>query len=289
MTTCFHMASIFADIVQKVNPNTCEVHSRELTSTTLLTGYVHTLDQGNALFITDERKPYLITLELVLFYHLKTGDHLRAEVEYSSEYENYVVTKVLDVQHVNYDLAQAIKSTRSFSVLGNAIQSGTSVLIPANDNTDIANKIAQIQTELPNDIVPMLLSFDGRSINFDVPTAYFTKPTYSNREKLMTCLLTFFRAKQQADRGKQVVVMIDSLDKMFLTFNGCMQPAGLIDPNLYSSAAVMDYENLLCSSNQLKAGGSLTIIGLHRPGISPQLLQITDRLNQIMDTVLKAN
>ncbi len=281
------MSSIFDDIVRKVNSTySCELHSRELTTATPLTGYVHTLDQGNAIFITDERKPYLITVEFALYYRLKTGDRIHAEVEYNPEYENYVVSKLLDVQHVTYDMSQAIKSNRSFDALGNTIQLGTSVLIPASDNTDIANKVAQIQAELPNDTIPVLLSFDGRSANFDVPTAYFTKPTYTSREKLMTCLLTFFHAKQQADRGKQVVIMIDSLDKMFLAFNGCMQPAGLIDPNLYSSAAVMDYENLLCSSSSLLAGGSLTIIGLHHDGASPQLVQIKDRLRQIMDKVI---
>ena len=49
----------------------------------------------------------------------------------------------------------------------------------------------------------------------------------------------------------------------------------------------MDFENILCSSNTLQSGGSLTIIGLHQKGTSPQMLQINDRLSQIMDSVLE--
>lgn len=288
MPMCLHMSSIFDDVIQRMNITyDSAVHSRPLPdSLEPLTGYVHTLDHGNAIFITDDRKPYLITVDCALYYRLRTGDRLQARVGYTSEYGNCVVTEILDVQHVAYDDAPSIKPNRSFNLFNHTVNFGTSVLVPVGDNTDITNKVSQIQAQLPADATPILLSFDGRPTNFDVPTAYFTKPSFSSREKLMACLLTFFQAKQQADTGKDVVLIIDSLDKMFFAFNNCMQTAGMIDPNLYSSAAVMDYEAILCSSGNLRVGGSLTILGLHHAGTSPQLLQINDRLPQIMDAVL---
>lgn len=286
---CLHMSSIFDDVIQRMNITYgSAVHSRPLPETIEpLNGYVHTLDQGNAIFITDDRKPYLITVECALFYRLQTGDRLQARVAYTSEYGNCVVTEVLNVQHVAYDDAPVMKANRSFPLFNHTVDFGTSVMVPVGDNTDITAKVAQIQSQLPADVVPILLSFDGRPTNFDVPTSCFTKPSFSSREKLMACLLTFFQAKQQADVGKDVVLIIDSLDKMFFAFNNCMQSAGMIDPNLYSSAAVMDYEAILCSSGNLRAGGSLTIIGLHHAGTSPQLAQINDRLPQIMDAVIE--
>lgn len=285
----FHMASIFDDVVQKLQISYSEVRSAPLTDTSqLLTGYVHTLDKGSAIFITDDLKPFLIPIECVIYYKLQTGDHIQAKVNYSSEYNNYVVTDVVNVEHVHYEDATVIKSDRTIDILGNPIFLGTSVLLPVTDNQDITAKVAQILPTLPADVTPILLSFDGRPTNFNVPTSYFTKPDYHSREKLMTCLQTFFYAKQQADKGQHIILIIDSLDKMFTAFNGCMQKAGLIDPTLYSSAAVTDYENILCSSNFLENSGSLTIIGLHHQGTSPQMLQISDRLTQIMDAVLKA-
>ena len=288
MKTRFHMSSVFDDVVQKLKTSYSEVRSAPLTDTSKsLTGYVHTLDKGTAIFITDERKPFLIPIECVLYYKLQTGDHIQAKVNYNSEYGNYVVTEVTEVQHVTYETATVIKSDRKFDILGQSVYLGTSVLLPVADNQDITKKVANILPTLPADITPILLSFDGRPTNFEVPTAYFTKPDYHSREKLMTCLQTFFYAKQQADNGKHILLMIDSLDKMFTAFNDCMQKAGLIDPNLYSSAAMMDFENILCSSSMLEKGGSLTIIGLHHQGTSPQMVQISDRLTQIMDSVLE--
>lgn len=288
MTIHFHMSSIFDDLTQRLEISYSQVRSAPLSDTSkTLTGYVHTLNQGNGIFITDEHKPYLITVEFIAFYKLKMGDRIHAKVNYDSEYNNYIVTEIIKVDHVNYDEAPVSKPVYSFNSFNHSISLGTSVLLPVNDNQDIAAKVAQIITDLPNDVMPILLSFDGRPTNFTVPTTYFTKPSYCSREKLMTCLSTFFYAKQQADLGKKVVLIIDTVDKMFTAFNGCMQKAGLIDPNLYSSAALMDFENILCTSNHLQAGGSLTIIGLHQKGTSPQFIQISDRLTQIMDSVLE--
>lgn len=248
-----HMLSIFDDILQKRQISYSAVHSAPITDTNiLLTGYVHTLDHGNAIFISEDRKAFLITVEFVAYYQLQTGDKITAKVNFSSEYNNYIVYEITDVEHVHYDQAAVTRAIRSIQLYGKDVLLGTSIMIPVNDNQDTVTKVAQILPNLPADVTPILLSFDGRPTNFTVPTAYFTKPSYGSREKLMTCLLTFFYAKQQADRGKNILLIIDNLEKMFTAFNGCMQTAGLFDPNLYSSAAIMDFENILCSSNTLQ-------------------------------------
>ena len=285
MTIQSMLSLIFNDEVQKLNNSFRQVKSD--TASAPLSGYVHLLDQGNAIFITDEHQSYLITIEFTLYFRLKTGDRLQARVSYNSDCNNKVVCEIIKVEHVNYDQAPMHKTNRSLDLSGNTINLGTSIMIPATDNTDIANKINQIAHTLPDDIAPILLSFDGRPTNYDLPTTYFTKPNYTNKEKLMTCLLAFFHAKQQADIGKSVVLFIDSLDKMFFIFNNCMQAAGTIDPNMISTAAVMDYENILYCSGNLQAGGSLTLIGTHQSGVTPQQLQITDRLHQIMDRIIE--
>ncbi len=278
------LSKIFDNSVQRLNSIFSEVNSG--TSSAPQYGYVHLLDQGNSLFITPDRQSCLISIEFTLYFHLKTGDYIQARTTYSSECNYHVVTEIISVNHVTYDNAPVIKPERTFQLAGENVHLGTSVLVPATDNRDIANKVSQIAKSLPADTIPMFLSFDGRPTNFDIPNASFTSPNYTSREKLMTCLVAFFQAKQQSDIGKDVVLIIDSLDKMFMSFNNCMQSAGVIDPNLLSTAAVIDFEHILCTSSNLKAGGSLTIIGLHCTGNSPQMLHITDRLHQIIDQIV---
>lgn len=287
MSTQLVLSKLFAESVQRLNQTFTEVNSDANAQTR--TGYAHLLDQGNALFISDNRQPYLIPIELTLFFHLKTGDRLQALTTFNSESNNYVVTKILTVEHIAYDNAPLIRAEHHFELWQQEINLGTSVLIPVRDNADIVDKVADVVRQLPTDIVPVLLSFDSRATNFDVPTMCITKPTYSAKEKLMACLLTFFQCKQQADIGKDVVLIIDSLDKMFVAYNNCIQSTGSLDPNLLSTAALMDFENILMCSGNLKAGGSLTILGLHRAGNSLQQLYVTDRLHQIMDQTIEFN
>ena len=290
-TKCW-LAQIFADVMCILQIPT---HSKvstipdEVLKAVPVAGYVHTLDGGNALFITNDRKAHPIPIEMALFYHLNTGDQIRAKVVFSHDHDNYITHSIESLNHVHYDDAEMIPTQRSFTLGKHTIQYGTSVLIPVGDNTDIAKQVNQIFPALPADVVPFFLSFDGRATNFtNLPSmTEFTKPSYSSREKLMACLLTFFRAKQQAAaKGKDVVIVIDSLDKMFTAFNSCMQKAGMIDPSLYSSGAVTDFENILRTSGCLAEGGSLTIIGLHHTGFTLQAQQIRDRLYQIMDAIL---
>ena len=285
MLAQYILSSLFADSIKRLNSTFSEVNSAPNTAP--VSGYVHLLDHGNAIFITDNRQSYLISLEFTLYFHLKTGDRLQARVAFNPDCNSHVVVQIIEVKHVTHDNAPLIKADQSFQLSGQQINLGTSVLIPATDNLDIADKVEKIVHALPAHAVPILLSFDGRPTNFNVATACFTKPSYTAREKLMACLLTFFQAKQQADVGKDVVLMIDSLDKMFVTFNDCMQSAGTINPNLLAAAAVVDFENILVSSGNLKAGGSLTIIGLHHKGNTPQQLHITDRLYQVLDQVVE--
>ncbi len=181
MLTRHLLSLIFDEAVQNLNSACHQVNSQPANAT--LSGYVHLLDQGNAIFITDERKPYLITLEFTLFHKLKTGDRLQARVVNDSANNHNVVSEIVSVQHVTYDDAPVISAIQTLNLFDNTINLGTSILIPVGDNTDIVTKVAHIVDTLPDNITPILLSFDGRPTNFNVSTAYFTQPSYDNREK----------------------------------------------------------------------------------------------------------
>ena len=279
------LSSLFARQVAKLNLCFDEIQSTN--SSAPLFGYVHLLNSGNALFISDERKPYLVSLEFTIFYKLKTGDRIQARTGYNSFCDSFVVEQIIAVEHVAYQETAMVPAQQNFTLNQHKVRLGTSVLVPIKDDCDLVQKVTQIQRGLPTDTTPFLLSFDGRMTNFNFAHSCFTQTNQTAREKLMKCLLTFFQCKQQACAGKNVVLVIDSLDKMFTVFNGCMQSVGVLDPNLFSSAAVMDFENILTSSGNLRTGGSLTIIGLHRTGLTPQQLQITDRLHQVLDQIVE--
>ena len=280
------MSCVFDDVITGLNDN----YARSVAtspSDNELTGYVHTLATGNAIFITEDCVPYYIAVDFIEHYHLQTGDRIRASVGFELRYDNYMVTDITQVTKVAYDDVNTVPSTQTYQLDGRKVNFGTTSLITLDDHSYTADRLAGLAAQLPQDTAKIVLSFDGRAESLaDYQHLYLTKPTQTSRDKLTVCLLAFFHAKELASRGEQVVVLIDSLDKMFTVFNNCMQKVGLIDPQFISTAAVTDLESLLCDSSCLSSGGSLTILGLHRPGTSAPQQYITDRYRQLFDVLI---
>ena len=281
-----HMSCVFDDVITGLNDNYAR-SSVTSPSGNEVTGYVHTLATGNAIFITEDCVPYYIAVDFIEHYHLQTGDRIRASVGFELRYDNYMVTDITQVTKVAYDDVTTVPSTQTYQLDGYKVNLGTTSLITLDDHSNTVDRLAGLAAQLPKDTVKIVLSFDGRAESLaDYQHLYLTKTTQTSRDKLTVCLLAFFHAKELASRGEQVVVLIDSLDKMFTVFNNCMQKVGLIDPQFISTAAVTDLESLLCDSSCLSSGGSLTILGLHRPGTSAPQQYITDRYRQLFDVLI---
>lgn len=281
-----HMSCVFDDIITGLNDS----YARSIVTSPNaheLTGYVHTLANGNAIFITEDCIPYYIAVDFIEHYHLHTGDRIRATVGFEMRYDNYMVKDIAQITKVEYDDVTTLPSTQTYQLDGHKVTVGTTTLVTLDEHSNSIDRMARLVAQLPKDTVKIVLSFDGRAESLtDYRHLYLTKTTQTSRDKLIICLLAFFQAKELASRGEQVVVLIDSLDKMFTVFNNCMQKVGLIDPQFISTAAVTDLESLLCDSSYLSSGGSLTILGLHRPGVSAPQQYITDRYRQLFDALI---
>jgi transcription termination factor Rho len=76
----------------------------------------------------------------------------------------------------------------------------------------------------------------------------------------MACLLAFFHAKQLAEEGKDVVIIIESLVKLFKAYNNVVFPMTRINLHEVNLPSVADLKTLFTSARQLENGGSLSIV-----------------------------
>ena len=290
MIVCPHLHQVFDKIVAHVNftwENVLRSDPIPAYNSKKQFGYIHTLSSGYTLLICDNAQPYLIPEDFAEYYDLQTGDYLEGYVEEMLENHKLIVRHIERVVKINYDNAETIAATQNFLYQQHKIKLGTTAVVRLDYDTDVPALIDEILGQAPASAEKMILAFDGRRTNYN-PKYYLilTTPIQNNRNKLSACLYAFFKAKDLAAQGKDVVLLIDSLDKMFTTFNNCMQLNGLIKPNEISQAASMDLESMLCSSANLKDGGSFTIIGLHRPGLTGPQQYITERFYQLFDTII---
>ena len=243
-----------------------------------VTGYVHTLPQIGGILITADLVPYLIPPEVITDNNLATGDKVTAAVAYSRQYDRHVVVGLGKIVRVRYDEIGLVRSKSTFDIDKHKTKFGDTVLMQGK-------KLKDILRFIPNDCFKIVLSLDKKIVSTE-KLNYCTHLTYSNRDKITICLLAFFKAKELAMQKKNVVLVVDSLDKMFHVYNNCMADDGVIDPAHISLGAVTDFESIICSGGAIKDGGSLTVIGLHNAGTTPAHKYITDRLLQICDVII---
>ena len=290
MSLCPNILAVYGEFDEDLDrPYETAVRSPQLQPYSALdvAGYVHMLNLGHALLITDNFIPYVIPKKLVETHDLKTGDFIDCQATFSTFHGRDLVVLINDVRRSNYDAIPAVKATRNFTVADHQVGLGCTTLVNLEHGSDNYQRVTDIFQNAPTKAKKMVLSFDGRAENyhpdFDLT---ITKPAHSSRDKLTLCLTTFFRAKEMVAAGEDVILVIDSLDKMFNIFNNCMQKGGLIDPNFISAAAVTDLENILRSSTCLANNGTFTIIGLHCPRTTPPQQYITERFHQIFDNII---
>lgn len=286
---CPNLSHAFDDIVESKHYTYDQLNSRTTSyyGDKIYSGHVHMLAVGSAILITEDLFHYMIGIHDVDAHNLKTGDYIKAKVGYDPQYENSVVIEITEVLRNDYDKLPVVRSDRTFNIKDKNVRFGTTAMLDINDNIDSYEQMHLVFDNAPADTAKMVLSFDGRRENFaDTETVYITKPEQNSRDKLSTCLLAFFRAKQIASTGKDVIMFIDSFDKMYTVFNNCMQIITTSNPSTVSLPAVSDLEGILCSSANLRDQGSLTIIGSHRCNEKATNEYVTERFYQISDTII---
>lgn len=285
---CPNLSRIFDDVVESKNYTYDQLNSRPTAyGNKIYSGYVHMLSTGYAILITEDLLHFMIGVHDIDDHHLKTGDYINAKVAYDPQYENYMVIEITEVVQIDYDKLPVVRSDRTFNVKDQRVRFGTTAMLDINDNTDSYEQMHIAFANAPADAKKMVLSFDGRRENFaDTQTLYITKSNQICRDKLSTCLLAIFHAKQAASNGQDVIMFIDNFDKMYTVFNNCMQQITLSDPAIVSLPAVSDLEGILCSSSNLHDQGSLTIIGAHHCNENSIHKYMSDRFYQVMDTII---
>jgi hypothetical protein len=252
-----------------------------------VTGYVHPMPQGSGILITDDLIPYIIPTETIIERALSTGDRIDASVAYSPAYDRYIVTGIDNIHRINYDERHFTNTGSKISVDRHEANLGDTVLVHVGNSTsDIHKKIETLAFSLPADTAKIVLSFDGRPGKLPGSEVYCTQLAHTSRDKVTMCLLCFFKAKELAMQKKNVVLIIDTFDKMFHTYNSCMTTGGFINPTYISPGAVTDFESIIRSGGVVTSGGSLTIVGLLRKGTTAPQQYIADRLMQICDLVI---
>ncbi len=113
--------------------------------------------------------------------------------------------------------------------------------------------MAALIGERPEEVTDISMSVKGEVVasNFDEPPENQTR----------VAEITLERAKRMVEKGKDVIVLLDSITRLARAYNLCVAPSGRTLSGGFDPAALWPAKRFFGAARNCKDGGSLTIIG----------------------------
>jgi transcription termination factor Rho len=262
-------------------------------------GYVYILQNSAAVLITPNPRPYIIPDEIAHRYFLSTGDKVTASATDSGDQNT-----VLEIIRVNRQIGIPTNFTKHFDnilgsasekmlpVFGRSVNTGKTIMLVTEQCDNVVEKIQTVTTQCDKSTVKIELEVDGRQedLNYLLSNGYdygyLTSGRQPLKQQLMILLIAFFRAKELAENGKEVIFTINNMEKMLILLNNAIILNTGVDGTHITMNALRDFSNLIKSSKILANGGSLTIFGLFTTNDTDPNKTLLTRFSSICDYVI---
>ena len=247
-------------LTQAIEPQVRDGTSGE---TRVVSGYIHLLPSGSAVLVGVDLNGYPVSAKLMRTHSLKTGDYIEGKSVYNSSRNSFVVEEISNkCGNARFDNLEGIRPKQACA---GGFSLGERVLVVTPKPFDRLEELVKMADGIKAaHRIALLIDETDDSAAFlqnSVSDVYLTKVNFSIQKQTIACLLALFRAKAAAEQGKQVVLFVDSFNKLFKIYNNSAYPDGRIDPAQINLAPLVDLKTFLMSARALKNGGSLTVVG----------------------------
>jgi transcription termination factor Rho len=229
-----------------------------------VSGYMHLLPSGNAVLVGLDLNGYPALTKVMRENCLKTGDYVDGKAVYQPSRSSFMLERITKKSDgVRFD---ALEGLRPDTACTSEFQKGERVLIVTPKPFDRLNEITRIANTIKSaHTIALLIDETDDSAKYlqdsGIQDVYLTKVNYNIQKQTLGCLLALFRAKEFAEKGENVILFVDSFNKLFKIYNNSAYPDGRIDPNQINLGPLVDLKTFLLSARALKNGGSLTVVG----------------------------
>jgi|GEM_PF-1801981 len=261
-----------------------------------ISGYVHLLPKGGAIVVGIDLFGYNLPVRLLTAKGLKMGDYIEASALFSESRQSYIVNEIFSVQGgVHFDNLDGVRSKNPMRILISApkgfdrIEDIAARVSPGrSENSEQAGKDKTKQAggskTVGNDYnIALLIDENDDSAKYlrtvGVNEVYLAKVNYNLKKQVISCLLCMFRAKQYAEQGKNVILYLDSITKLFKLYNNSAYPEGRIVPGEVALGPLVDLKTFFLSARMLENGGSLTIVAyINKPDKTSENYKVSEYL-----------
>jgi transcription termination factor Rho len=277
---------------------TVESNSSAINSE-IVTGYALVLATDTVILITPDPQPYNIPKDLLHKYFLSSGDKVTAKVIKSiGQYSLINIVKVNRQNEIpdgfakHFDDIDGVHSAVMVPINGTEVNVGHTAMVIINQNEEVIKRIKETVAECGHNTIKIALGIDGRQevLNYLLHNGYdygyLTTQQQSLKQQLMITLISFFRAKELAEMGKNVILVVYNLEKLLQLFNNAITQSNELDNTKITPNAIRDFTNMIKSSKTIANGGSLTILGFFTASDKPDNKFLYNTFSHICDYVI---
>jgi len=227
-----------------------------------VSGFVHLLPKGGALVVGTDLNAYSLPVRVMANHKFAMGDFIECTAVFSEARQIFIVDHIISKERVvNFETVEGVRPHVECKLGDIGYKQGGRVLVSAASTFDRVNDIAKSASEYS---IALLMSETDDSVKFladsGINEVYLSKVNYNLKKQTLASLLCMFRAKQAVESGNHVTLFIDSLTKLFKTFNNSAYPEGRVTPGEVVLAPLTDLKTFFMSARAIKNGGSLTVV-----------------------------
>lgn len=267
-----------------------------------VSGYIHT-GNGNSQLIGIDLVGYLIPARMITSHHLTMGDFVEAKAIFDTKIRQFILTEILLVGGAepstsdnkpvvrHFDMMEGTRPHKSTEVGKISFKLGQRVLVNCKKDFDRVEHIVSFAKNKEIHPIALLIEETDDTAKYvresGIGDVFLSKVNFNLKKQVMACLLALFKAKHLAEEGKDVILFVDSLRKLFRIYNNSAFVDKRLILNNVNLVPLADLKSYFQSARQLDSGGSLTIIAyMNAPGNAMEeyvLNEFSDAANLVVE------
>jgi len=226
---------------------------------------LHIVPRGCGVLISSCLNTYHVPIKLITANRLVTGDFLETKAVWNEHEKRYIIQEISKIERINFDSSESIRPHKVKKTGIIEFKLGQRVIVSIPQKQDRIEQIASNYKELTNIYkIVLLVEESDDCVQYlqdnGIDEVYLIKVNFSTKKQIMLALTSLFNAKRYAAGGKDVVLCIDNLNKLFRLYNTSVSTSGNHDISILNLGPLTDLKTFFMSGKQIKDGGSLTII-----------------------------
>ena len=220
-------------------------------------GFIYIVARGHGVLISPTMNPYHVPMKFITENKLKTGDFVTVKTSCKA------VREIISIDGNSFCHEKPVRPSKGIIANKLNFKLGSRVAITSDRSFDFVEYMANSNL---SDLYNIALLIDESDDCTDYLATngfnevYLTRVNFNTYKKIMYSLCSLFISKRHADKGKDVVLFIDNLNKLFKLYNASMFETESLDVTQLHTCSLSDLKSFFMEAKQTQGGGSLTII-----------------------------